>query len=409
MYNYFREASYQTLNIISTFYPMNDGSQIISYKDSHTRNYYCPWTAQNDSGYSVTDDGTMRKNREWALVERAVKYVSNQIPSSLNIDSNSDGQVDDICFIIKGTLSGSILHPHAYKLYYSNLFINSKKVYNYNLQIENYLDYYQNGVLSHEMFHTIGGGDLYRKSQDLSPVGRWDLMGITTNPPTSMCAEYKYRYGRWIPSIPEITASGHYTLNPITMSSNNCYKIHFSYSEYFILEFRQKTGTFESSIPGTGLIIYRVNKLKCCQNIDGPPDYLYVYRSDGTNTVSGNSDNAFFDVSAGRSAFHNDTNPNCFLSDGSLGNIFIKNILVSGNTVSFDVRFCDATDILYSNSTQLPPFSNAINQIQTSGLVTVKNTDNVIFEAGNEILLNSGFEVQLGGQFEINMNSCGNQ
>lgn len=417
MYNYFSEASYQNLNIVSLFYLLNNGTQIISYKDSHTRNYYCPWTAQNDSGYSVTDNGTMMKNREWALVANAVNYIKYQIPSSLDIDSDTDGHVDNICFIIRGAPltptipNTSLLWPHAYKLYYSNTYINSKLVYCYNFQIEDYLDVKQNGVLCHEMFHTIGAGDLYHSiSNGISPVGSWDLMATTTNPPQSMCADYKYRYGRWISIIPEITVSGHYTLNPITSSINNCFKIPSSNTgEYFMLEFRQKTGTFESSIPGTGLIIYRIDKSECCQNITGPPDWIYIYRPDGTITNNGTILNAYFDSSIGRSTFHNTSNPYCFLSDGSLGNIFIKNITVSGNLVSFDVRFCNADNVLYSNTNQLPPITNAVIQIQTSGSVIVKNTDNIIFEAGQEIILNSGFEVQLGGQFETNMNSCGNQ
>ena len=55
----------------------------------------------------------------------------------------------------------------------------------------------------------------------------------------------------------------------------------------------------------------------------------------------------------------------------------------------------------------LPALTNVSNNIQTSGTVVVKNTDNVTFEAGNEIILGTGFEVELGGAFEINMNDCG--
>ena len=81
---------------------------------------------------------------------------------------------------------------------------------------------------------------------------------------------------------------------------------------------------------------------------------------------------------------------------------------MSGNAVSFDVRFCDGINISYSNTNQLPAITNAINNIETSGSVIVKSTDNITFEYGQEILLN-GFEIQVGGQFLINMNGCGNQ
>ena len=32
--------------------------------------------------------------------------------------------------------------------------------------------------------------------------------------------------------------------------------------------------------------------------------------------------------------------------------------------------------------------------------------DNIIFEAGNEVILNSGFEIQKGGRFEIHIVDC---
>lgn len=411
MYNYFREASYQKLNIISTFYPLNDGAQILSYQDNHSRNYYCPYTAENDSGYSVVDNGKMLNNREWTLITNAMNYIKDQIPSTLNIDTDNDGKVDNICFIIKGMPltptkpNTTLLWPHSHKMYYGKEYINSKRVFKYNFQLENYLDYKQNGVLCHEMFHTIGGGDLYQASGKFRPVGPWDLMAETKNPPQSMCADYKYRYGRWISEIPEIKTSGHYTLNPITSAHNNCYQIKsLNESEYFMLEFRQKTGTFESSLPGTGLIIYRIMRSACCRNIGGPPDWIYIYRPNGTNEVNGDVGDAYFDEAVGRSTFDDTSNPNCFLSDGSMGNIFIENIKVSGNSVSFDVRFCQDTDVLFSNTNQLPQHTKTLKQIATSGIVKVNKNDDIHFEAEHGILLNAGFEIEPGGQFKTNIN-----
>ncbi len=46
--------------------------------------------------------------------------------------------------------------------------------------------------------------------------------------------------------------------------------------------------------------------------------------------------------------------------------------------------------------------------MQTSGSVIIKSTDNVTFEAGQEINLNAGFEVQQGGQLNVRIIQCGN-
>ena len=92
----------------------------------------------------------------------------------------------------------------------------------------------------------------------------------------------------WITSIPTITTTGTYTLNPITSSTNNAYRINSpnSTTEYYVVEYRRKTGTFESSLPGSGLLVYRINlSIPSGQwgNDCGPPDELYVYRPGGTS------------------------------------------------------------------------------------------------------------------------------
>ena len=55
----------------------------------------------------------------------------------------------------------------------------------------------------------------------------------------------------------------------------------------------------------------------------------------------------------------------------------------------------------------MPKLTNASKSIVTQNAVVVINTDDVIFEAANEVTLNPGFEVKSGGVFEINMNGCG--
>lgn len=408
MRNYFQEVSYNQLDVLTHFYPTNNGTVILSYQDAHNRDYYCPYNAvTNPNGY------TSQATREHALLANAINYIASQIPSSLNLDYNSDGRVDNVCFIVRGDVTdwNTLLWPHRWSLYSQTVNINGKRVYDYNLLLENHSGV---SVLCHEMNHTFGAPDLYHYNGDnMQPVGPWDLMENNRTPPQHMGAYMKYRYGGWISSIPSITTSGTYTLQPLTSASNNCYKIPISgSSQYLVVEYRRKTGAFENSLPDSGLLIYRINESYSGNSngvgAGGVSDGVYAFRPNGTTSSKGDIYNAHFSETLGRATFSNSTNPFCFISNGNNGNIYIKNIRENtNNTLSFDIRFCDNDNITYSNTNNLPSLSNASNKIQTSGTVVVKNTDNVIFEAGNEIVLGAGFEVKLGGTFEINMNDCG--
>lgn len=409
MRNYFKEASYGKLDINTTFYPISNSTTVLSYKDIYESGYYMT-SEESEIGYSNQAE---RTKREHELISRAINSVKSQIPTTLDIDNNKDGYVDNICFIIKGnkTAWSTLLWPHKWQLHTKEEYINGKRVYYYNIQIENHLKKKDVGVLCHEMNHTLGAPDLYH-NDNVTPIGSWCLMSHDQNPPQHMCAYVKYKYNGWIQEIPEITKSGTYSLNPLVKSTNNCYKISIKGNdEYLVLEYRKKEGTFEKSVYGSGVVVYRIN-----EKINGNPkvggyggenDMIYVFRPNGSLNSEGDISVAFLSAQTGRDSFNNNSNPYCFTSNGNKGNIYIKNITESNGKIIFDVRFCDGADIVKSNTSNLPQLTNASKSIATQNTVTVKSTDNVIFEAENEVTLNSGFEVKLGGEFEINMNGCG--
>ena len=345
MYGYFKAVSHEATLIPSTFYPISSGNVIISYQDTYPRSYFQPYNAaSNPNGYQGGDNGYERGVREHQLLKRAVEAVSSQIPSTLDLDYNNDGDVDNICFTVKGSPGAwaSLLWPHRWALYYETVYINGKQVWDYNLLIETHLDSHGASVLSHEMFHTLSAPDLYRYSNNtIDPVGVWDLMCANATPPQSSTAYIKYKYGGWINSIPEIRTGGTYTLNNVMSPTNNAYKIASpnSSTEYFVVEYRDRSIYWESGLPGSGLLIYRVNTL-VGGNSNGPPDELYIFRPGGTNnTNNGNLSSAYFSSQSGRTAFNDSTNPPCFLSNNQPGGINISNISASGGeTMTFVVN-----------------------------------------------------------------------
>lgn len=335
--NYFLEASYNQLTVNTTFYPTSSNGYVVSWQDSHPRSYYQPYNSvSNPNGYQ---DDTESRNREFTLLENAITSVSSSIPESLVIDADNDGRVDNVVFTVKGGSDGwsDLLWPHRWSLWDRYVYLNGKRVYDFNFQLEEFLDSSNVGVICHEFFHTLGAPDLYHYNEEfLSPVGNWDLMEGTTNPPQHMGAYMKYKYGDWITSIPTISADGQYTLNPLTSSTNNCFRINSpnSGSEYFVVEYRKQEGSYESSLPGSGLLIYRINPAYD-GNADGPPDEVYIYRPNGTSTVNGSIYSAHYSSNVGRRAINATSNPNPFLTDGSAGGLVLSDIGSADATITF--------------------------------------------------------------------------
>jgi M6 family metalloprotease-like protein len=342
MRNYFSEVSYTTLTIATNFYP-TPTTTVVSYQDSHDRNYFKPYDAStNPTGYN---GDSQRTTREHTLLKDAVNTVSSQVPAGLNIDGDGDGYVDNVCFVIDGdpTAWSTLLWPHMWSLYSYSAYINGKRVYTYNFQLQNHMKTSGVGVLCHEMFHSLGAPDLYHYSSAtsyLQPAYKWDLMEWDLNPPQHMTAYMKWKYGHWIASIPEIASAGTYSLSPLTSATNNCYKIAspFSSTEYFVVEYRKKTTNFETSLPGEGLLVMRINTAYN-GNANGPPDEVYIYRPGGTTTLNGTPASAHFNSTVGRTAINDSTNPASFLTAGGAGGLSLSGVGAVGSTISFTVNF----------------------------------------------------------------------
>ncbi len=362
--NYFFEVSYQRLVVTSTFYPKPATFFPRSYKDKHPRAYYRQYNAvTNPIGYVGPNDSLGRKEREQELMRDAVNAVRSEIPSSLAIDGNNDGVVDHIIFIITGAPEGStdgwsdLLWPHKFHMWEGMASINGKGVGPFNVAFETPVT----GILCHEFFHSLSAPDLYRYKKSstqptVQPVGAWDIMSVGWTELPHMSAYLKYRYGKWIPEIPEITKSGTYTLSPVGTSKNSCYKIRSrkSKDDYYVVEYRKKHGAFERTLPGEGLLVYRVHGPKDDKgNSSGPPDELYLYRPGGTYSANGRPELAALSDDARRNEMNFwSTDPAVFQSDSTRGDLVITNVGSVGETISFTVWI--VPDTLFAGSVAAP-------------------------------------------------------
>lgn len=341
--NYYKTVSYNQLTVNSHICPTQTaGASVFVYKDYHTRNYYRSIVNAPDSGWVSYENGGYERLE--GLIKRAFISASADLSTTTNFDADNDGYIDNAAIIISGKSEtfNDVLYPIC-GTSTANVTVNGKKFGVYNILFEEDLTV---GVMCHEFFHTIGAPDLYHYKESykyLKPVDRWDLMGEEGN--QNMTAFMKWKYGKWISRIPEITASGNYTLKNLGGNDTNniCYKISSpkSTKEYFMLEYRRQEDLFESYIPSSGLLIYRVSTVtdgSGNRNYPDSPDEVYVMRPDGSASSAGIVDNAAFSSDNGRTTFSDKSNPADVFSDGIKGGITISNIGALGETISFRVN-----------------------------------------------------------------------
>lgn len=185
-------------------------------------------------------------------------------------------------------------------------------------------------------------------------------MDFNASVPPHMLGYMKENYGNWIDSVNEITTSGSYTLYPLEESGDNLYRINTGYSnEYVYLEYRKQSGLYESQLPDSGLLVYRIDF-----DYNGQGNSEGYYGTDGTSsnevflfrpgisdmippiTFPSNPSNDDFDGDLTEAALSNlnlydsaggDSDIMMFYSDGSLMDIKITNVVEHTGYITFDV------------------------------------------------------------------------
>lgn len=354
VYNYFYEASYGQLSWKSNLFPTAENDKILSYQAKREREYYKEKSSINDIGYA---DEVDKAAREQALVREIADYLSAALPDDVVLDADNDGIIDNLCIILSGRSELSnrhLLWPHRSDLALPDemaIYVKGKKLVGYLMVFDDANGWaslepipLNTGVLCHEMSHSLGTYDLYHVNDDLNPVGVWDLMSDNLVVPQQMSAYTKYRYCGWLDDIPEISEPGTYVLNPLGGQSkeNIAYKIKpIGSDEYFIVEYRKREGTFDSGLPESGLLVYRINPAYTGGNVNynGTTrlDEVYIFRPGGTVKEDGQIKQAAFSQESGRTTFGGDAELKPFYSDGTEARFALTNISSCGNTLSFDL------------------------------------------------------------------------
>ncbi len=214
------------------------------------------------------------------LVEDALALAALQVDFS-TFDADGDGYLDGLFIVHAGGGAEADPNPasRAGKIWSHQWNITSPFVsagvtaYAYSMEPEDG----RVGVFAHEFGHMLGLPDLYDTTYRSEGAGDWCLMaGGSWNgggdTPAEMSAWAKARLGWLVPQI--VKRSRTLRIVPIEHSDKACYRLWTKGAtgdEYFLLEYRQRTG-FDAKLPGEGLLIWHIDDDE--HNNDHPGDYL---------------------------------------------------------------------------------------------------------------------------------------
>jgi M6 family metalloprotease-like protein len=113
-----------------------------------------------------------------------------------------------------------------------------------------------------EFAYLLGLPDLAARTENIGSkgVGAWCMLGGPLDEqPQGLCAWAKEQLGWLKPAVIDPTEKQKIVLSPVSSARTQCIKLlaRSDGSEYYLLENRTKTG-FDSGLPGSGLLIWRV-------------------------------------------------------------------------------------------------------------------------------------------------------
>ena len=317
-----------------------------------------PWVKLNGAKRYYGSEGAV------AMITEALRMIEDEIDLR-EFDNDGDGVLDGLTVIHQGTgqeMTGSSSDIWSHSSEIIGLTIDGIAVKRYTIQPEQQREekITNIGVICHEFGHNLGAPDFYdtdyaQSGGTYGGTGVWDIMGggawngDNGSQPAAFNMWQKWQYG-WITPT-ELTAATHISNMPSSRLGTAAYKIDTTVpGEYFILENRQREGSFGTPLPGSGLLIYHIDENLISQtveqntlNVQYPQAAYTVCANAGTDPSS--SSFSYGDVttagtpfpgSAGITSFSDATLPSCKSRSGRHSYFALKNITETGGTISFD-------------------------------------------------------------------------
>ncbi|MCK4938381.1 MAG: M6 family metalloprotease domain-containing protein, partial [Methanosarcinales archaeon] len=365
MFNYYREVSYDQLNITGT---------TVSnwYQSSHKMEYYGEDATDIDENITRSDPNTGYIEN---LAREAVQLADDDIDFS-EYDTDSDEVVDHVIIVHAGNAQESSddpddiwSHQSSIGNYNSGSWHEDGEMTNDGVKVIGYTMMAEGsplGTFAHEFFHDLGAPDLYDYDSDSNPVSYWDLMAGGSwndkgNTPAHMGGYLKWDidadptngYNGWLTPIIVSTPQTRSVEKLESDTGDRLFKVDISgTNQYFLVENRQLTG-YDAYLPEAGILIWHIDedvvsyyndtKDGWVLMNDGPPwnPYFRAWVEDpsGTTYKSG----AAYSFDDGQAVFNTTTSPNSSQNNCTPSGIEIYNI--GAESTSMSVTFTSFDNI----------------------------------------------------------------
>ncbi len=238
-----------------------------------------PFTLGHDMAYYGAEEGDSHDKDPYSMVIEACQIAAENGVNFADYDLDNDDVLDNVFIYYAGHnqaegASSNTIWPHKSDVSWRNVKVDGKRLATYACTSE-----YSGsggtrrasiGTFCHEFGHVLGLPDLYDTDYKYYTVSNWDIMcsGNYNNngntPPTY--SSYERFFLGWL-QPEQLLEKGQYFLNPIQLSnsayliatdSHNMIGANPSPKEFFMLEYRTKTG-WDTYLPGQGMLVWHID------------------------------------------------------------------------------------------------------------------------------------------------------
>ena len=361
----------------------------------------------------------------------AVQALDDQVDFS-QYDTDGDGTVDMVFFLVAGWGSDNGSNNRKYLWPHMFTFAESPVVdgvnfglYACSTAMTGAEPQWGNGIIGgigtfcHEFSHVLGLPDLY--DTDYAQSGgqsrhpsNWSIMasGFKVNNgynPVGYSLYERYALGFALPTL--IADTGAYSLQVLDVFNEGLRLNSPNAGEYFLFENRQQSGKWDKSLPGSGMLVFRVDSTNVSvwedNKINCDPNHMYYEMLRASYNGFSDTGRDVFPGTYEVTAINNLSNPSLRTWDGQVNRYGITDIAMTDKVITFNVVRDYAVSII-EDFEQMPVSENQ-NETGVEGVYAdwnftncaVVDTAQVGVECGHVVAMTNGSMITTADTLDV--------